>query len=116
MLMLFGCKSDTPVQANEDTGGVVSLQKSTHFSAQLIGDEVKCTWQHYGGAAYFMLRYQVGLSNIPIATIDVVHGQKVYNYDVDVSGYESGTYNFWLGVFNKKGVELTYTAVPIIIN
>ena len=24
MLMLFGCKSDTPVQANEDTGSVTS--------------------------------------------------------------------------------------------
>ena len=116
MLMFFSCKSDTPVQANADTGSVISLQKSTHFNAYRSGNFVILTWQSYGGAKYYITHYSLGSTASGYHNEPVVHGQKNYQYQYDVSGFTNGNYLFYLYAYNGKDQVITGIGYPVIIS
>ena len=110
MLMLFGCKSDTPVQANEDSGSVASLQKpSWSFSFVKSGGYVICTWNKVGGAKYYEIDSKESSDYMytELVTVTAVHGQKNYADTINVSGWTSGTYYFKLAAIGHHYTVIT---------
>ena len=108
LIIFFGCKSDTPVQANEDPGSVISLQKSANFSAVKSGNIVICTWKSYGGAKYYTISYSWSSYSATYAIVPITHGLKDYQVNINVSGFTAGTYTFYLRAYNGKDQTIAY--------
>ena len=104
MLMLFGCKSDTPVQANEDTGSVTSLQRpSINFSINYSAPNLICTWSQYKGAkSYEIWRFWDINLNL-VDTVPAAKRQTNYADTINVSTWASGTYYIRINAVGSNG-------------
>ena len=118
-VLFFGCQTDTPVQADETN---VTLEKPDPFyQLELVEAttgsprRVVGIWGSYGGAKSWKAVYTDGSYWYQIGTYEAVKGQSVLMFEVDVTGFPSGIYNFQIQAFDGKGNMMGYWVKPVSI-
>ena len=113
ILFISGCQTDTPVQADETT---VTLEKPAPFfqlefvaATNDLPPRVVGVWGSYGGAKSWKAYHNDKADQWHlIGSWEAVKGQNVLTFDVDVTGWSSGAYNFQISAYDGKDNLMGY--------